>query len=176
MRARRLFFQLSLTCVSSFLISSCSPSKMTFKNGESWIPSEFNPRNTTLLVQKFEVAKSGQKKMEDYMVEAYPYKYRFITLKDLSNTAGRYTNTDSFRYVLEVESHVRQTQSTFNTMGPNKGFSSPGMNITGFDYHFYDRKLDKHYRQTGMGSGYAIMTFKPVINTIVANVQKQKKK
>jgi hypothetical protein len=42
-----------------------------------------------------------------------------------------------------------------------------GLTVTGFDFHFYDRELDKSYPATGKPSSYATMTFEPVINTIV---------
>lgn len=160
MQKNNLLFILFLILFSG-LITSCNPSKKTFGNSEKWIPQDFNPSKTILLVEKFKVSDKAEQKMEDYMSETYGNKYEFVDLSVIKNRDGKYANTKLYKYALVISSHT-------NTITKAEGAStSGGLRVTGFDFNFYDRELDKNYPPTKRASSYAIMTFKPVINTIV---------
>jgi hypothetical protein len=149
-----------LAVIGFFIIAIASkPSKMTFGNSERWIPKDFDPGKTTLLVEKFFISKRGEKKMEDYMAEKYPYKYEFVPGEVITKREGKYADTKLYKYALMFSSHT-STQFDVQT-------HKPGVTVTGFDFHFYDRELKKDYPATGKPSSYAHMTFEPVINTIV---------
>jgi hypothetical protein len=52
-----------LTIIGFFVIAIASkPSQMTFGNSEKWIPNDFDPRQTTLLVEDFFISKKAEKK------------------------------------------------------------------------------------------------------------------
>ncbi len=136
-----------------------NPSKKTFKNADKWIPDDFNPSKTILLVQKFTISENAESKMEEYMSEKYPYKYEFVSLQTIRSKEGKYSNTSLYKYALIITSHT----TTSRDMQTGK----PGPTVTGFDYNFYNRENDKNYPATNKSSSYAIMTFKPVINSIV---------
>ncbi|MBP6430449.1 MAG: hypothetical protein KA319_01680 [Ferruginibacter sp.] len=145
----------------TILLAGCNPSKMTFGNSEKWIPQDFDPSKTILLVEKFKVSDKAEQKMEDYMSENYGNKYEFVDLSVIKNREGKYANTKLYKYALVISSHT-------NTITKAEGAStSGGLRVTGFDFNFYDRELDKNYPPTKRASSYAITTFKPVINTIV---------
>ena len=152
--------KLSVIAVMGFFIVAIAskPSQKTFSNSEKWIPGDFDPKTTTLLVEEF-FSKRVEKKMEDYMAEKYPYKYEFVSLETIKNRQGKYADTKLYKYALIFSSHT-STQFDVQT-------HKPGLTVTGFDYHFYDRALSKDYPATGKASSYANMTFEPVINTIV---------
>lgn len=148
-----------LTLLAFFVLAIASkPSKMVFKNADQWIPGDFNPHNTVLLVQIFDVSDKAQKNMETYMAEKYPYKYEFASLQTIKSKDGKYSDTKLYKYALMVTSHTINTRDQTGRSGPS---------YVGFDYNFYDRESGKNYPVTGKGSSYAIMTFKPVINSIV---------
>lgn len=151
---------LSAFTLLAFLIMAIAskPSKMTFGNTDQWIPNDFNPRNTVLLVQIFDVSEKAQKDMEKYIAEKYPYKYEFATLSAIKDKEGKYADSKLYKYALMVTSHRINTRDQTGRSGPS---------YVGFDYNFYDRESGKNYPVTGKGSSYAIMTFKPVINSIV---------
>ena len=153
--------KLTVLAVACFFILgiASNTSKLTFGNSEKWIPADFDPAQTILLVEDFGVSAKAQRKMEAYMSEKYPYKYEFVSLKTIQNNEGKYSDRKLYKYALVYSSHT--TFSRDNQTGRD------GPTVTGFDYHFYDRELDKDYPATGKSSSYAIMTFKPVINTIV---------
>jgi len=132
---------------------------MTFNNGNTWIPENFDPSKTILLVEKFDVSEKQAQKMEDYMAEKYPYKYEFVPLATIKTPAGKYADTKLYKYALVISSHLSKYVHTDGTPS--------AMRTTGFDFNFYDRNNDKEYPATAKASGYPIMTFQPVINTIV---------
>lgn len=132
---------------------------MTFSNGQKWIPENFEPSKTVLLVEKLDVSERQTKKMEDYMSEKYPYKYEFVSLSTIKTTTGKYADTKLYKYALVISSHLTTYTHTDG--------SASAMRTTGYDFNFYDRSNDKEYPSTTKSSGYPIMTFEPVINTIV---------
>ena len=149
--------------ISAFitLITSCNPSKMTFGNADKWIPSDFNPSKTTLLIEKFTVSKKAQQQIEDYMSENYPYKYEFAQQSEIENKSGKYSDLKKYKFAIIYSSH--NTHWTKQEGASTTG----GLTVTGFDYNFVDREIDKIYPPTKKSNSYAIMTFKPMINTIV---------
>ena len=136
-------------------------SKKVFKNEENWIPEDFDPAKTTLLVQEFTVSDKAQGQMEDYMAEKYPYKYEFVSRSQIFNQEGKYANTQLYKYALVISSG---TSTTTKSGGAS---TSGGLTVTSYDFNFFDRSAVKHYPKTRRASSYAITTFKPVINTIV---------
>lgn len=151
-----------LTIAVFFYIALASnPSKKVFQNSENWIPDDFIPSKTILLIEKFFVSKKAEQQMDDYMNEKYPYKYEFVSLSTIKNREGKYADTKLYKHALVITSHS-------NTMTKADGAStSGGLTVTGFDFNFYDRSIDKNYPPTKKPSSYAVMTFKPVINTII---------
>jgi hypothetical protein len=156
----------ALSIVLFFIIAlASSPSKKTFKNSESWIPKDFNPNKTILLVEKFSISNRAEQNMEDYMNQKYPYKFEFVDFKTIKNREGKYADTKLYKYALVISSHS-------STLTKAQGASTnAGLTTTGFDFNFYDRDLDKNYPATKRPSSYAITTFKPVINTIVKHFE-----
>ncbi len=156
---RSFLFHFVIAICTCILFAGCfDASKMTFGNGAKWIPADFEPSKTILLVEQFEYGGvKTLKKMESYMAEKYPYKYEIVPLDIIKNREGKYANTKLYRYALVTTSHKSE---------------KPGQpTVTGFDYNFYDRDLNKNYPATNKPSGFAIMTFEPVINTIVKKFQ-----
>ena len=78
-----------LTLALFFIMAlACNTSKMTFGNGKKWIPEDFDPNKTTLLVEEFTVSENANQKMQEYMQEKYPYKYEFVSREAIENRKG----------------------------------------------------------------------------------------
>jgi hypothetical protein len=137
-----------------FLAIASNPSKKTFSNGEKWIPKDFDPTKTTLLIQKFRSSEKQQTKMEGYMEEKYPYKYEFVSTETIIEREGKYADTDIYRYALRITSHTTT-------------YTNSNMVTSGFDFYFYDRANDIKYPASNKASSYIFTTFQPVINTIL---------
>ncbi len=158
MRMQNLCFEIFL-CI--LILGSCNASKLTFGNGEKWIPSDFSPSKTILLVEKYGDNKKIQQQMEDYMSENYSYKYEFVEASTIEQRAGKYANTTLYHFALRMTSgseHITQSQ------GASTG---AGISYGKYDFYFYDRESGKSYSTTRKESSNTMMLFKPVINTIV---------
>src|SRR5207253_2501244 len=96
--------------------------------------------------------------MKEYMQKNYPYKYEFVSVKDLENNT-KYSDKSVYRFTLV---------NSYDTHVMHQGDASQHPLPVGMvDFSFYDRLNKKVYPQTGKGSSLASTTFKPVINTIV---------
>jgi hypothetical protein len=131
---------------------------MTFDNKRGWLPDDFEPKSTILLVEEDRWSKKQTQLMEDYMKKKYPYKYEFASYEAIHSKEDKYADTKLYKYALVIfENSASQTQPTGMVV------NAPA----GYDFNFYNRDLDKDYPSTRKASGSAILTFEPVINTIV---------
>lgn len=137
------------------LFSGCNPSKITFNNAEKWIPTDFNPGKTILLVEKYKDNVKVRRQMEEYMSENYTYKYEFVDKATIENRAGKYQDTKLYKYAL------------IQTEGRRPATIAKG-EIWGGDFCFYDRANNKQYPPTKRESSNTMMLFKPIINTIMS--------
>ncbi|WP_315823587.1 hypothetical protein [Paraflavitalea speifideaquila] len=109
------------------------------------------------MIEKLSLPPRQQKLIEEYMKQKYNYQYVFTEPYTSVNT--QYPDSSKYRFVIlnTFSSHTMQTGSTGR-------FVTVGM----FDFYFYDRMTKKKYPPTNRGSSWASMTFKPIINTILA--------
>lgn len=147
-----------------FLISACSPSTKTFGNADKWLPPGFDAKNEVVLIQKISWPRRQQSIMEEYMKEKYPYQYEFFDGDP--DKDSKFADTNKYRYVLfsTSSSHVMHAND------PSRHQVAVGMS----DFYFYDRTTQKSYPATGKGSSWASVTFKPIINTILARTKAAK--
>jgi len=150
-----------LLLMAVIILSSCSGKRKIFGHTKRWIPANFEPANTVLLVEELYTAK-GQRLMRAYMADKYPFRYEVTSNDSITGKLGRYADTKLYRYALVISTHEAQAAM------PNPSSAS----VTGFDFNFYDRDLGRHYPRTRKGSSFPIMTFRPVINTIVKKFPK----
>jgi len=152
---------LTLSCfiLSLCLFSSCIARNLSFGNGKDWIPADFDARNNILLIQSSLPLKGQERKMEDYMKKNYPYRYEFVEYRNIMDREGKFADATVYRFVL------MNTSGTIRTGNMNNPYASVE------DFYFYDRMKDKRYPATAKGSYKKIVTFKPVINTILKNTR-----
>lgn len=162
----------------AFISQGCFPSKQkasqkVFSNGESWIPSGFEPRNTVLLVQLLneDVANSGWRmkfqkwnnEMKEYMQEKYPYKYEFVSADEIEYKGKKFSDYQKYPYGLMI------SDGTVTYYGGAAGTGPQNKNTQAvFDYYFLNRATGEKYPRTKKHSSNPVMTFMPVINTILA--------
>ncbi len=145
---------LLLTLVTLLALTSFSGNGKVFNNADKWIPADFDPRKTTLLIDCFCSSPLVKKLIEEHMQEKYPYKS--VVANDTKDSI-KYADKDLYRYVLVCRNYI-------NSVSDPSGRSSY---ISLYDYHIWDRKLDKHYPETGKPSQLPMVNFRPMINTIV---------
>lgn len=142
----------------SLIFSNCNLSKKTFSNADKWLPPDFNPREGVLLVERFPVSLKEEAKMEAYMAEKYPYQYKFVDEGTTTSHYGIYEDTSTYKFALRLTSHTHME---------NGYVSQNSYKVVAYDYYFHNRATGRNYAATAKASGYAIMTFRAVINTIV---------
>lgn len=152
---KKNLLSLSLSLFILFASPGCKPSNITLKNADQWIPEDFSPSKTVLLVEKYKAYYKVQQKMEDYMADKYPYRYEFVDKEVIENRTGKYANVKLYKYAL------------IQTEGRKPAVISKG-EIWGDDFCFYDRENNKKYPPTHRESSNTMMLFKPIINTIVS--------
>jgi hypothetical protein len=139
------------------VIFSFSQSNHVFKNEEKWLPENFNPANTVLLIQQFEVdeKKSGKRndKIRSYLEEKYTYQYAMAETDDIVYKGGKYADKVKYPYALMYKHFYKST--------------GQGGSYSVYDFYFLERATGTEYPLTSKSSSDPIMTFKPVINTIL---------
>lgn len=182
MKAYKLFTFI-YTLVIVLTLSSFSGKDIVYDNKSGWIPSDFDSRKSTLLVQNFdgedhdhsnyrlkEYAKITDK-MKQVMIETYKYKYEFASKEEIEKS-DKYANKDEYRYVLTCDNSNYSPHNVGGRFGGASGFSSTNWDRESSTYsantfHIYDRKLDKHYPTTGKSTAYVATTMKPTVAAIM---------
>lgn len=161
----RSFSNYLFALIALLLIASCSTSNKALNNGDKWIPAEFDPNTTTLLVQAWDgLGKAkGLSEQKKLMAEKYPYKYEVVSLANIKNRSGQYADTKKYRWAL-------QSTVTYNRIATEGGKSS--QTVANRDFNFYDRLNDKSYNSTGRSKGSFKRTLTVVLNTIVKHFSK----
>ena len=139
------------------LIYGCAMPMNSFNsNSNGWKPDDFTPGKGILLIQRT-VPKSQQKKIEDFMTEKYGYKYEFVDEADLTNNVEKFADKKIYRFALVSSYRVHDMHQNDMSRRPLK--------VGVFDYNFVDRLKNKDYPKSGIGSSWASMTFKKIIET-----------
>lgn len=145
------------------------PSNKHFFNGEKWVPEDFDPTTTTLLIKNFSytytnkkgktvvVFEKEQAKLEKFMKENYPYPYEFTD--DIHD--DKYKNGQKYHYAI--------------TWGSNTTTYSNGTAISGINCYLYDNRKHTELPGSGRGTSYAIGIFSMTINTMVYMYEQRKK-
>jgi hypothetical protein len=106
-----------------------------------WLPDDFNPKTSILLVQKISRSKAQEKSLENYLKENYPFKYELIDEKEIADPSVAYTDTKTYSFILLNE--VKTKTRTLSGSQPTGVQASYNQMI--FLLHFYDRNGRIHY-------------------------------
>lgn len=156
------FFILRLFIVSVFFSSCFLPSVKTFKsNSNGWRPTEFVPSQGVLMIERVEWPKTQQRKIEAYMKKKYRFKYEFVDFKDLTDSTGRYADKNIYRFAMAYSYDMHRMSG----MEPGR----PSSSISMFDFHFIDRLKGKSHAPSGIGSSWASVTFKKMMEAVLKN-------
>ena len=108
--------------------------------------------------------------MEEYMATKYPYEYEFASKSEIEMKGGKYSDLKRYKFAIVYSSErtVMPRSGGYSTGGSGQFVGAPGLvGVTGFDFNFIDRETGRRYPPTKRASSYPMMTFRPVINTIV---------
>jgi hypothetical protein len=133
-----------------FLCPSCL-SRIAFGNGDDWIPKEFDPQHSVFLIQYFGKDRNEDQRAKDFMKKNYPYSYDFVPNYD---PPEGFADKSKYRFVLVPTGQMIQGPQAAQYVGA-------------VDFYFYDRQTGKKYPPLQKGSYKGMVTFKPIIETIV---------
>jgi len=147
--------------ISVILLTGCFlPSVKTFNsNSNGWRPAEFVPSQGILMIERVEWPRKQQRKIEAFMKKKYGYKYEFVDAKELADSTGRYADKNVYRFAIAYSYDLHRMSG----MEPGRASSSISM----FDFHFVDRLKNKSHAPTGIGSSWASVTFKKMMEAVL---------
>ena len=157
---------LLFTVVTLSFLASCTMPKKAFDNNKNgWLPENFNPKENILLIEESKPARQ-QKKIADYMAKHYPYKYEFVSTKDLLPRLIDQSSKTKYGFALINSwlTYKTSRQTTYNNNTTGMHYTT----VSAIDYHFVDLANEgKAYPETGIASSYAYTTFSAIIKHIL---------
>jgi hypothetical protein len=153
---------LLLALISTICLQSCLQ-KMAFGNGNSWIPRNFDAKNTVFLIAYFGSNDKENRDAVNFMQKNYPYQYEMMEPDD----TAKFPDKKKYRFMLLPVSQTIMTHS-----GAAGGTNTLAAPVSASDFYFYDRLTNTTYPPLHKGSYKALVTFKPVIETIVRHSKK----
>lgn len=154
---------LTLGCLAIFIffaIASGVPKNASYSDAAEWIPKDFNPTSTTLLIEKHPLKTKQNDRMIKYLQDHYPYPFEVVSKDDINNKNGKYADLKKYRFALLWRPSVH-TYTTFSN-----GVSSEHRAWDMFG-NFIDRSTNKSYPSTSGRNIYGDVGYKPVINSII---------
>ena len=161
----------SLLVFMLFLANVMTSIASVHKEKEPWIPADFDPKNSVLLVQEFTWHRAGvgekeTAKMKEEMEKTYRYKFEIASFGDIKK-GSKYDDKEKYRYAL------MWTQGSASTWSDGAGHVSGGEAI--FHMYIYDRKLDKKNPINPQFNSFIIKVFRPAVKQIVEFLDGSKK-
>ena len=160
---------MAILLLALLVVSACSRQtglslieNRTFSDPERWIPEDFHPSTTVLLVETFPLSPRSNEEMKAFLARRYKGNYEVVDRTAIVNKAGKYADTKIYRYGLIWKKRSRNAQ----------GATQAGMNVTELDGHFYDRLSGTEHLTTRRVNNYGMNSYIPFINTIVKHTSK----
>jgi hypothetical protein len=145
-----------------FIIAVASSHKnASFKDAQQWIPQDFNPNNTTLLIEKNPMSKRVNEKMIEWLQKNYPYRFEIVDDGVIENKISS-NYSDGKAYPFGVIWEIKSVPVT-TTMNGQTHFE------TEYDLYgrFVDRSVKKVYPTTSRSSYLRGEGYIPFFNSVV---------
>lgn len=150
-----------LTFIVFFVIAlSSSPKNGAFKDAQTWIPRDFNPNNTILLIQTHPENKKQNEKMIEYLKKNYPYRYEVVEKSVIESKSDKYSDTKIYQFGVLWDIKYTQRARTDPT---GKVSYATELDLYG---NFIDRSTSKIYPTTDRGNVYGRTGYIPFFNSI----------
>lgn len=153
---------LSFLLIVSFSFQACmtAPKYAQKRMDTTLVPSDFDPEKHILLLEEMprknkpdERNNSVTKKLDDAFKKYYSYRYEIVSLKEINEKSGKYSDTTVYKFaLLNSLSTATRTSSIPETRKTSTGTYTrhlPTTTTTVIDFHFYDRISGKDYPETG---------------------------
>lgn len=152
-RFKAIFFSFAFLVT----LTNCSVSNNAFSDASAWIPQDFDPKKTTLLIEKYPGSEKINREMEKHLSENYPYKYVIADYETITSKKGKYDDLKKYPFAFVWRGERMQLKRSVYNSDP--------------DGNFYDRISGKNYPTTSKYNNYGHYSFIPFINSIVKHFQ-----
>jgi hypothetical protein len=146
------------------VISSCNISNRSYSDGAKWVPSDFEPSKSTLLVEHYPGKEKWNTSMKNFLDKKYSGKYEIVNKEDILAINGKYTDTKVYKYAVLWRVIGSISHSSFSGGGTTTNFSSPTIDYSG---HFLDRATGKEYPVTKKYNNYGWQGYVPFFNSVI---------
>ena len=146
------------------VITSCSVNNHYYKDGDKWIPQDFNPAKDVLLIEHYPGKEKWSKSMEEFVEKHYKWQYVIVDKKDILGTIGKYADRQKYKFAILWTNESSTSSSTFSGGGTTYMYSGMQLDMAG---HFLDRIIGKEYPMTRKINNYGWQGYVPFFNTII---------
>jgi hypothetical protein len=113
------------------MISSCNISNRSYSDAAKWVPSDFDPSKSTLLVEHYPGKEKSNKSMKNFIDKKYPGKYEIVNKEDILAINGKYTDTKFYKYAVLWGTIGGTSYTSFTGGGTTTNFSLQKLTIAG---------------------------------------------
>lgn len=141
-----------------FICYSCGAPKAGLKNEEVWLPANFNPKTSTLLIEATTTKSKGIEVWTEQIKKRYPYKFRVIPMGTKVGEGTRFSDTTKYKYLVQCQLTTGYRQISGDVMSRNTGYTR--------DWRFVDIIEKKEYPYTKVNAQGQLTTLVMIFNTI----------
>jgi len=145
-------------------LSSCNISNRSYSDAAKWVPSDFEPSKSALLVEHYPGKDKWNTSMKNFLDKKYPGKYEIVNKEDILAINGKYSDTKVYKYAVLWGTIGGTSYTSFSGGGSTTNFSSPKIDYSG---HFLDRATGKEYPVTKKYNNYGWQGFVPFFNSVI---------
>lgn len=146
------------------IMTGCSANNKFFSDGEKWIPADFDPAESVLLVEHFPGKEKWNTDMIHYLDEIYPGKYIVVSKEDIVAIQGKYKDKKKYRYAVlwgTINSRSNSSRQSGNVL---YYYSDPKIDFSG---HFLERETGREYPVTSKYNNYGSKGYIPFFNSVI---------
>jgi hypothetical protein len=158
----RNFLSMACLVIFFFLAIASSVKNAVYHDADKWIPKDFDPNNTTLLIEKHILSDRQNRKMTEFLQQHFPFPYEIVDKSDIENRDGKY---DTKKYRFGILWRSQETFSSSAATGDHRAWDMYG--------YFIDRSTGTTYPSTTKNNVYGDQGYKPVFNSIRNQFQKK---
>lgn len=153
---------LSFVCLIFFFVlatGSLIVKKASYKDAADWVPKDYNPEKTTLLVEKHLLKKKQNEKMIKFLKDNYPYPFEVVDRQTIMSKKGQYANTDKYKFAVLWEGY----SSTSTSYSNGKFSESRKWDMFGY---FQNRATGEEFPKTKRYNNYGQKGYIPFFNSV----------
>lgn len=148
-----------------FFVTACSVNNKYFSDGKNWIPADFDPAKSMLLVERYPGKEKWNASVQEFLDKKYQGKYEIVSKEDILAINGKYSDTKVYKYAV-LWGIVGSTSNSTFTGGPSVDYMYTNRKVD-FYGHFLERATGKEYPVTKKYNNYGWKGYVPFFNSVI---------